>query len=95
MLTISNKPIKFTHIVLKETVKVLCFRPKIEISKIYDTFDTARFVTKYEIFCFTGLSFSKMPRILDDKVFRILDDVFFFLILDNQVSRILDDITFF
>ena len=76
-------------------MKFLCFRAKIDISKIYITFDTARFVTKYEIFCFTSLSFSKMPRILDHKVFRILDDVSFFLILDNQVSRILDNITFF
>ena len=79
MLIISNKPIKFTHIVTKETVKILCFREKIDVSKIYNTFDTARFVLKYGIFCFTGLLVSKMPRILDHKVFRILDDISFFL----------------
>ena len=55
----------------KETVKILCFREKIDVSKI--------FVLKYGIFCFTGLSVSKMPRILDHKVFRILDDISFFL----------------
>ena len=71
MLIISNKPIKFTHIVTKETVKILCFREKIDVSKI--------FVLKYGIFCFTGLLVSKMPRILDHKVFRILDDISFFL----------------
>ena len=53
----------------KETVKILCFREKIDVSKIYNTFDTARFVLKYGIFCFTGLLVSKMPRILDHKVF--------------------------
>ena len=71
MLIISNKPIKCTHIVTKETVKILCFREKIDVSKI--------FVLKYGIFCFTGLLVSTMPRILDHKVFRILDDISFFL----------------